>query len=167
MDVDDPYKFATAGQLSLFRRPLPSTNLRFLTAVMWEGRESFAGTGTTPISTKATFDQNTEALLADLMDQANSAVTGHAQGAPLSDAQRLDIVSFEIKLATAQQFDQSAGPLATQGALGGAENLVKQPFYVTINDVLGADVQGAKFNSQSMTLYPSRSRPSIYSPRHC
>ena len=151
--ADDPYKFSTASQLSLFRRPLPSTNLRFLTAVMWDGRESFAGTGTTPISAAATSEQNAEALLEDLMDQANSAVVGHAQGAPLTDVQRLDIVSFEINLATAQQFDESAGPLAAHGALGGAENLVKQPFYVTINDVLGADVQTGKFNSQSMTLY--------------
>lgn len=43
--VDDPYKFASAAQLSLFRRPLPSTNLRSLTTVMWDGRESFASGG--------------------------------------------------------------------------------------------------------------------------
>src|SRR4029079_714865 len=34
VDVDDPYGFASAAQLSLFRRPLPSTNLRFLSTVM-------------------------------------------------------------------------------------------------------------------------------------
>src|SRR6201995_4077618 len=27
--VDDPYKFASAAELSLFRRPLPATNLKF------------------------------------------------------------------------------------------------------------------------------------------
>ena len=39
--VDDPYGFASAAELSLFRRPLPTTNLRFLSTVMWDGRETF------------------------------------------------------------------------------------------------------------------------------
>ena len=38
VDVDDPYGYASASELSLFRRPLPSTNLAFLTGVMWDGR---------------------------------------------------------------------------------------------------------------------------------
>jgi hypothetical protein len=38
--VDDPYGFAGSSELSLFRRPLPSTNLRFLSTVMWDGREN-------------------------------------------------------------------------------------------------------------------------------
>ena len=36
--VDDPYGFANASELSLFRRPLPSANLDFLSGVMWDGR---------------------------------------------------------------------------------------------------------------------------------
>ena len=40
VSVDDPYQFASAAELSLFRRPLPTTNLRFQTALMWDGRES-------------------------------------------------------------------------------------------------------------------------------
>src|SRR4030095_12569674 len=39
--VDDPYGHASASDLSLFRRPLPSTNLQFLSTVMWDGRETF------------------------------------------------------------------------------------------------------------------------------
>lgn len=39
--VDDPYGYASASELSLFRRPLPATNLRFLSTVMWDGRETF------------------------------------------------------------------------------------------------------------------------------
>ena len=38
--VEDPYHFASATELSLFRRPLPSTNLKFLATVMWDGRET-------------------------------------------------------------------------------------------------------------------------------
>src|SRR5207248_8562560 len=53
--ADDPYGYATSSELSLFRRPLPSTNLSFLATVMWDGRETFAGQ---PVSF-------------DLSDQAN------------------------------------------------------------------------------------------------
>jgi len=55
--VEDPYHFASATELSLFRRPLPSTNLKFLATVMWDGRETVAGA---PIAT-------------DLNNQANDA----------------------------------------------------------------------------------------------
>src|SRR5437870_5502704 len=43
--VDDPYHFASASaaELSLFRRQLPTTNLQFLSTVMWDGRETFGG----------------------------------------------------------------------------------------------------------------------------
>src|SRR5262249_23692163 len=70
--VDDPYHFASASQLSLFRRPLPTTNLGFLATVMWDGRETVAGN---------TID-------ADLLAQANNATLTHAQGTvPLTAAQ--------------------------------------------------------------------------------
>jgi cytochrome c peroxidase len=39
--VDDPYGYASAKELSLFRRPPPASNLRFLSTVMWDGRETF------------------------------------------------------------------------------------------------------------------------------
>src|SRR4051794_8463868 len=35
--VHAPSGYASAAELSLFRRPPPATNLRFLTAVMWDG----------------------------------------------------------------------------------------------------------------------------------
>src|SRR5262245_15388489 len=41
--VDDPYNYASAAELSLFRRPLPTTNIRFLSTVMWDGRETQPG----------------------------------------------------------------------------------------------------------------------------
>src|SRR5262245_51475255 len=33
--IDDPYKHASSTDLSLFRRPLPASNLKFLSTVMW------------------------------------------------------------------------------------------------------------------------------------
>jgi cytochrome c peroxidase len=38
--VDDPYHFASAAELSLFRRPLPTANLKFDSTVMWDGQGS-------------------------------------------------------------------------------------------------------------------------------
>jgi hypothetical protein len=153
VSVDDPYGYASASELSLFRRPLPSTNLRFLTGVMWDGRESFAPLGTFPILASNSTAQNALALFEDLKHQSNDATTGHAQGAPLSNDQRGAIVNFELNLATAQRNDRGAGSLTARGAQGGPEYLATQDFYVTINDVLGADTSGAQFNPVSMTLF--------------
>ncbi|HEV3164682.1 MAG TPA: hypothetical protein VGZ22_11690 [Isosphaeraceae bacterium] len=152
--VDDPYGYASASELSLFRRPLPSTNLRFLTTVMWDGRESFAPLGTTPILASAPPDVNAAALFFDLKHQANDATLTHAQGAtPLTDDQAEAIVQFELNLATAQQKLHHAGELDARGAQGGPAFVAMQPFYVTINDVLGADTSGASFDPDAMTLF--------------
>jgi cytochrome c peroxidase len=157
--VDDPYHYASAAELSLFRRPLPATNLRFLTAVMWDGRESFAPLGTTPIMSDATPEANAAALFSDLKHQANDATHSHAQGAfPLSDSQADAIMQFELNLATAQQTLDRAGDLDTCGAEGGPFFVAMQPFYVTINDALGADTSGAPFNPNSMTLFSAWAR---------
>ena len=135
--VDDPYRFATASELSLFRRPLPSTNLKFLSAVMWDGRETFSG----------------ETIHFDLSHQANSATTGHAQGLELTSEQRQSIVAFETELFTAQIHDQRAGRLTANGAKGGPMNFTDQEFYVGINDLLGDSKTGVPFDPVVFNLY--------------
>src|SRR5215467_8223802 len=40
VSVKNPYGCNETASLSMYRRPLPSTNLRFLSTVMWDGRES-------------------------------------------------------------------------------------------------------------------------------
>lgn len=151
--VDDPYEFASARELSLFRRPLPATNLRFLTTVMWDGRESFGPLGTTPIRSDASLEANASALFSDLMHQANDAATGHSQAAPLSTDEAESIVRFELNLATAQQWGRKVGWLNNRGARGGAGYVAQQLFYVTINDALGADVLNHRFNPLAMLMY--------------
>jgi cytochrome c peroxidase len=152
--VDDPYHFASAAELSLFRRPLPSTNLRFLTAVMWDGRESFTPLGTTPIKSGATPDENAAALSGDLKHQAVDATLTHAEAiVPPADDVAEAIVRFELNLATTQQRLYNVGDLDDGSAQGGPAFLALQPFYVTINDVLGADVNGLPFDPAAMTLY--------------
>src|SRR5437870_4463400 len=120
VDVDDPYGYAghnaNNNELSLFRRPLPSTNLAYLSAVMWDGRETFQ-------------NGSSAALHFDLADQANGATQGHAQSrSPIDAATREAIVDYETSLYTAQAFDRAAGELHAAGAEGGPEALSLQPF---------------------------------------
>jgi len=152
---DDPYGYASAAELSLFRRPLPTTNLGFLTTVMWDGRESTAPS-TSPISALAPDADNRARLIADLRHQAADATLGHAQAlAAPTDDQLTQIVGLELNTATAQRQSIGAGSLTAEEALGGPFSLLNQPFYVTINDVLGADHFGNAFNPSAMTLYRS------------
>ena len=136
--VDDPYRYASANELSLFRRPLPTTNLSFLSAVMWDGRETVAG---------ATMAQN-------LARQANDATLGHAQAAvALTAAQQSSIVAFETALFTAQTSDSVVGSLSASPATGGPTFLSKQAFFIGINDPLGGNPQGTAFTSAAFSLY--------------
>ena len=71
-----------SGIVSIYRRPLPSTNLGFLSTFMWDGREpSFAS-------------------------QAIDATLGHAQGTGPDAVQQAEIVAFETGIFTAQEFDR-------------------------------------------------------------
>jgi cytochrome c peroxidase len=151
--VDDPYGHASAQDLSLFRRPLPATNLKFLSTVMWDGRETFKDPashdcviGTTNCYATVPFD---------LADQSNAATLGHAQGAtPLSDQQRQAIVAFESTLFTAQVFDVNAGELNASQAVGGPDYLSAQDSYFGVNDANAGDYRtGAQFNSTVFRTY--------------
>ena len=70
--VSNPYGCNDTSTLSMYRRPLPATNLGFLSTLMWDGRES------TPRNTQKITYPNTGQLLADLAHQATDATTGHA-----------------------------------------------------------------------------------------
>jgi hypothetical protein len=146
--VHDPYGCAIAPDattglptVSVYRRPLPATNLRFLSAVMWDGRETFD-----PLTSEATFAAS---LFADLAHQAIDATLGHEQAtvAP-SMKQVTSMVNFELGLTSAQVFGFSVGALDAAGALGGPWSLVRQGYYPGINDVLSDT-----FNPVAMSLY--------------
>jgi cytochrome c peroxidase len=122
LKVDDPYGCESPHtSASMYRRPLPTTNLRFLSAVMWDGRATVPG----------------HAVRDDLIAQAVDATTGHAQGTPPSAGQLRDIVDFELGLVTAQTRDGAAGSLTAAGARGGLASLARQPFCLGINDPVG------------------------------
>jgi mono/diheme cytochrome c family protein len=148
--ADDPYRFASASELSLFRRPLASTNLNFLSTVMFDARETAASaTGDCILGTSTCF----ASIDSDLLSQADNAVRGHAQAsAGLSAAEQRSIVDFEKGLFTAQVSSATAGSLLDAG--GGPENLARVPFYFGINDLVHGDYRsGAQFNRNVFTLY--------------
>jgi cytochrome c peroxidase len=138
--VDDPYhcttnpvtglQTPTMGILSMYRRPLPSTNLGFVkdTAIMWDGREP------------------------TLQHQALDATLGHAEGnlpGPSGDQQN-EIVAFETGIFTAQIFDNKAHGLNAAPATGGPMGLPQQlgKFSLGLNDPFGSN-----FNPNIFDLY--------------
>jgi cytochrome c peroxidase len=119
----------TTGVVSVYRRPLPSTNLRFLTTFMWDGREL------------------------NLTSQAIDATLIHAQAnAPPTLAQQQQIVAFESGIFTGQIWDFGAHDLTARGATGGPGTLVDLGFFVGINDPLKPP-PGTTFTSQIFDLY--------------
>jgi hypothetical protein len=150
--VDDPYHHASAAELSLFRRPLPSTNLQFLSAVMWDGRETFDGTDHCNIAAEG--GRCFASIHFDLADQSNGATQGHAQAPdPITNAQREAIVAFETALTTAQFWDRDAKHLSWAGGKGGPEAILGEAFYYGINDNLGDYRTGAPFTPLVFDIY--------------
>ena len=148
--VANPYGCNDPNTLSMYRRPLPATNLRFLSTVMWDGRESSPQTGTQKI-TYATYPGD---LMADLAHQAFDATNGHAQAStPLTTQQQQEIVQLETGFSTAQAYDYRAGSLSANGATGGPSALAAAPFYVGINDPLGGNPHGTPFTPIIFNLF--------------
>src|SRR6516165_1124506 len=123
---------STSGIVSIYRRPLPSTSLGFLSGLMWDGREP------------------------NLSSQAVDATLGHAQAnAAPSASQQQKIVNFESGIFTAQSFDNGAQALDANGATGGPVDLQGQlaSFFIGINDPLGKNPTGAPFDPNIFDLY--------------
>ena len=93
--------------LSLFRRPLVNTNVRFDSAVLWDGRAS----------------------IADMRTQVKNAAKGLLLATTVLDADADDVAAFMLGVFTDQVFDTSAGRmgagnLAAAGATSGVFNLL-------------------------------------------
>lgn len=155
ISVANPYGCSDSSTLSVYRRPLPSTNLRFMSTLMWDGRESSPQTETQ----KITFTTNPGDLLADLAHQTIDATSIHAQGStPLTEQQQKDIVDFEMGLVTAQAFDYRAGPLDAKGASGGPVAIAQRfvpNFFIGINDPLGGNPRNTPFTPVVFSLFDS------------
>jgi hypothetical protein len=151
--LSDPYNCAittdpTTGRptISVYRRPLPSTSLIFLSNVMWDTRETIQ-----PLTTASTFSA---ALTADLTQQLLDAISIHAQGTVTpTAAEQTSILALEQGLFTAQATDSAAGSLSSAGATGGATALASVNYYPGINDAFGGDPQGKPFNPDVFGLF--------------
>src|SRR5215510_4858320 len=140
--VDDPYNCntnpvtgltsPTTGIVSVYRRPLPSTNVGFLSAIMWDGREP------------------------SLENQAVDATLGHAEADhPPTAEQVAQIVAFQRGIFTAQLADDVAGRLDRNNATGGpvALSLELANFFIGINDPLGGNPRNIPFTPEVFNLY--------------
>ncbi len=130
-NVSNPYGCSETDTISQYRRPLPATNVRFLSAVMWDGRESTPATGTTKMS----YSNFPDSLVSDLEHQSVDATTTHAQGDGTrpTPAEQQEIVNFEMGLSSAQALDNRAGFLNAHGADGGPLGFLNQPYFISIN----------------------------------
>ena len=133
LTVANPYGCSDPVNLSVYRRPLPSTNLLFLSALPWDGRAS-----TPPGTQKITYATYPGDLMANLAALAIDAGNFHLQtAAPLTSDVLSEIVQFETQLYTAQIRDKNVGALNARNGLGGPVALSSQMFYIGINDPLG------------------------------
>jgi len=162
VSVNNPYGCNESNVISEYRRPLPSTNLRFLSAVMWDGRESSPLTGTTKIS----YANYPASLESDLAHQSVDATNGHAQGDGThpTPAEQQQIVDFEMALYTAQAFDFFAGRLNDHGASGGPVALTTQPFFISINSSTDPLVPGSEPPGGLLTPGDGKFSPAIFNP---
>jgi cytochrome c peroxidase len=122
----------TTGIISVYRRPMPTTNVGFLSAIMWDGREP------------------------TLENQAVDATLSHAQAATAPTPEQVaEIVAFQRGIFTAQVFDHRAKFLTSDNAKGGpvALSLQLAQFFIGINDPLGGNPTGVPFTSQIFDLY--------------
>jgi len=159
-----PGSSGVGGQLFMFRRPPPSANLIFDSAVMWDGRETLQA-----ITTQQNF-QSTGALTFDLSDQDNGATVGHAQGPSIAGTQAdADMVAFETDLYTGQgtySASHDSVQLYQNGANGGVNylaNEVAQNFFIGINDPLKPGFTNANFNLYTAWEPTSSSYPQLNS----
>lgn len=162
VSVSNPYGCNESDVISQYRRPLPATNLRFLSTVMFDGRESSPLTGTTKIS----FSNYPTSLQSDLAHQSLDATNGHAQGSGSrpTPAEQQEIVNFEMALSTAQIIDNNAGRLDARGATGGPVALTAQPFFISINSSVNPLVPTLEQPGGQMAPGDGQFSPAIFNP---
>jgi cytochrome c peroxidase len=119
--------------VSVYRRPLPSTNLGFLSTIMWDGREP------------------------TLENQAVDATRIHAQAnADPNVTQQAQIIAFETGIFTAQNFDNEAHALNAPHVTGGPKALAAElsKFFIGINDPIDPKARrGRPFDPNIFDLY--------------
>ena len=146
--VRDPYGYAghnaNNNELSLFRRPLPTTNLGFLSTVMWDGRETLQR-------------GSAAAIHFDLDDQANDATQGHAQApSPLDQAHAGRDLRLRDGVLHRPDLRHAGRPSLHQRRRGGPDSLSAQPFVLAPTIRSAATPNGANCDPAIGALRPDR-----------
>jgi cytochrome c peroxidase len=154
--VNQTVPAGASPMLSFYRRPLMSANTRFISAVMWDGREATVS----PIPPNASQGDGVQAseigapVRTNMLTQSNNATIGHAEGInALSATVRASITDFQMNLVIAQERDNLAGALNLSGATGGPQPLRTQQTFFGINDSHGGNPFGTAFNPNAMNVF--------------
>ena len=108
----------TDQKLSLYRRPLPTANLKYQSTIMWDGRETEEG----------------QSLRDTLRKQAINAHRSHAEAhSDPTDAELDSIIDYQLMVFQAQMKSNEAGPLNEWGGAAGPVFLSHWGFYEGIN----------------------------------
>ena len=152
--MQDPYGCALTtnpqGQqiVSVYRRPLPTTNLGFLSAVMFDGRESLLY----PLNSEPTFAAN---LNTDLTQQATDATLIHAQATqPPTATQLSQIVGFE-SLSTLPNFRTSSREVCQKGQTAERNPCLHNPTIRESTIPSEAILREKQFTPNVFTIYTS------------
>jgi hypothetical protein len=175
LSVDDPYNCTTnpttglsaipttagtTGAVSLYRRPLPTTNIGFLTALQWDGREPDLFSLSLH-STRNRLQSTTDPTPAQLQQMVTF------QGCDFKNQEHIASIANPPQTSkcaqtpagsgvfTAQLIGDDAGYLNAARARGGPQAVVQDlaGFFFGINDPLGLNPTNAPFRPDIFHLY--------------
>jgi hypothetical protein len=151
-------------QIWIHRRPLPTTNFKFLTTVAWDGQDTRQGPNPAKRSAR---DGVFDVAKATIRGRETGGSLGAADGHTYSDAELTTLATqmTEFMFSTVTAYDSLPGGigLGVKGGAGGVVALSKQAFYFGINDTLQGDLtvsdtgevkpKSAPFNPIVFNLY--------------
>jgi cytochrome c peroxidase len=151
-------------QIWIHRRPLPTTNFRFLTTVAWDGQDTRQGPNPASRSVRdGVFDVAKATIRGRETSESLIAADGHKYTDAEMTTLSTQMTDFMFSLVTAYDSLPGAIGLGVKGGNGGAMTLSRQPFYFGINDTLQGDLtvsdsgeiklKNAPFNPIAFTLY--------------
>jgi cytochrome c peroxidase len=151
-------------QIWIHRRPLPTTNFKFLTAVAWDGQDTRQGANPATRSVRdGVYDVAKATIRGRETTASLTAVDGHTYTDAELTALSNQMTDFMFSITTAQESLPGNVSLTAKGATGGVANLSRQKFYFGINDVAQGDLTvsaagevkltGAAFNPIVFNLF--------------
>lgn len=127
-------------QFWVHRRPLPTTNFRFLTAAAWDGQDTRQSPNPVVRPTHAgVFDIAKATIKTRQTGASLIAPDGHVYSDAEQNTLANQMTDFMFSLFVAQDLDKLAGQLYSNGGQGGVYKLAALDFHDGANDVLQGD----------------------------